>query len=319
MGLLIDTADTPIKANSSVTGIGIKHSGEALEKVHSKVSTFSLLSTSNNSEVMHLSLKREGRLSLMPSGSITEVFYLLSGELSYEPFGMIKFYPGDSVTTANLSAPVILTAVADTQLLYVTSKPQFHLLSSHLTELRTLAVEVELKDGYTADHCDRLQSLSYATARELGLYAGNLVVLDYSSYLHDVGKVKVPLSILNKPGKLTPEEWQIIKQHPTFGRELIDQTFMKEAGKVVEQHHERYDGSGYPFGLCGDEISVEASIVAVADTFDAMTTDRPYAVARTEYEAILELRRYAGIHYPKEIVEAFCASLKTSTQKLLEV
>ena len=267
---------------------------------------------------MHFELEREGRLTLMPSGCITETFYLISGELGCETHGGFKLYPGDYVTTQNLHEPVILTALINTQLLYVTSEPQFHLISNHLNDLRELAVEVELKDGYTADHCIRIQSLSYATALELGLCAGKLITLDYSSYLHDVGKVEVPLSILNKPGKLTSEEWRVVKQHPTFGRELVDKTFMKEAGPIIQQHHERFDGSGYPFGLRGDEISVEASIIAIADTFDAMTTDRPYAKARTKTEAVAELRKYAGVHYPKEIVKAFCASL-TSISELVEV
>ena len=134
-----------------------------------------------------------------------------------------------------------------------------------------------------------MQSLSYTKARELGLSPARLGLLDYGAYLHDVGKIHVPLSILNKPGKLTSEEWTVIKKHPTYGRELIDTTFMREAGSIIEQHHERFDDSGYPFGLGRDEITIEASIIAVADTFDTMTTKRPYSPSRTEYEAITEL------------------------------
>ena len=115
---------------------------------------------------------------------------------------------------------------------------------------------------------------------------------------------------MQRSAKLTPEEWEVIKKHPTHGRELLAQTFMKEAATIVEQHHERSDGSGYPKGLSGDKILIESSIVAVADTFDAMTTDRPYRKASTQAEALAELHKYAGVHYPKEVVRAFCAVLK---------
>lgn len=101
-----------------------------------------------------------------------------------------------------------------------------------------------------------------------------------------------------------------MKQHPTFGRELLEATLMKEAGQIVEQHHERLDGSGYPFGLSGSDIPVESAIVAVVNTYDAMTTERPYQRAFEPEEAFAELRRLAGLHYPEEVVEAFLAAIK---------
>jgi HD-GYP domain-containing protein (c-di-GMP phosphodiesterase class II) len=133
--------------------------------------------------------------------------------------------------------------------------------------------------------------------------------LEFGAYFHDVGKIHIPLSILNKPAKLEPSEWEVIKKHPIFGRELLDNTFIKEAGVIVEQHHERIDGSGYPYGLSGDEVLIEASIVAVADTYDAMTTDRPYRQALPQEVALEEIRKYIGIHYSKEVVRAFVSAL----------
>ena len=318
MGIIVNPEDWPVRPNVSLEGVRFSRSGEALETVRSKISTVGLLETSPNVEIMHVDLEHNGRVTLMPSGDVTETFYLVSGQLSATLCPKVAILrAGDSVTTENLNEPVVLTALTNAKLMYITSKPQFHLLSEHLQELQNLAIEVEIKDGYTADHCDRLQSLSYATARELELPAAQLLRLDYGSYLHDVGKLHIPLSILNKPGKLTPTEWDVIKKHPGYGRELIDKTFMKEAGLLVEQHHERSDGSGYPYGLSGDEITIEASIIAVADTFDAMTTKRPYAPARTENEAVAELWKYAGIHYPKDVVNAFCSSLKKAVEETL--
>ncbi len=297
-------------------GLIIRRQGESLETVSSKLGDFKLLNNHANFEITQIDLKPDARLTLTPAGSITETFFVLSGKLVCDlGKGQQVLSKGDYVVTKSLIEPAILTALNRTSLLYVTEQAQFHTISEDLNELRKLAVEIELKDGYTADHCLRLQTLSYFIGQELGLKAGRLHLLDYGAYLHDVGKIRVPLAILNKPAKLTPEEWEVIKKHPTHGRELLDQTFMKEAGVIVEQHHERSDGSGYPYGLSGDEILIESSIVAVADTFDAMTTDRPYRKASSQAEALAELRKYAGIHYPKEVVKAFCTALKAGKLK----
>ncbi|HZJ09449.1 MAG TPA: HD domain-containing phosphohydrolase, partial [Trueperaceae bacterium] len=111
--------------------------------------------------------------------------------------------------------------------------------------------------------------------------------------------------ILLKPGKLDEDEWRVIRKHPGYGRELLENTFMRIAGPIVEQHHERADGSGYPYGLAGDEILVEASIVAVADTYDAMTTDRPYRKGLPHEAAFAELDSLADSQHPREVVRAF--------------
>ncbi len=156
----------------------------------------------------------------------------------------------------------------------------------------------------------RIQRLSYATGQELGLEPHRLYLLNYGAYLHDLGKVRIPLEILQKPAALTPDEWRVMKRHPTFGRELLEPTFMKDVGPIVEQHHERFDGSGYPHGLAGEEVLLEAAIVAVADTYDAMTTDRVYRKALPPEVAFAEIDKYAGVHYPREVVAAFFTALK---------
>ena len=159
--------------------------------------------------------------------------------------------------------------------------------------------------------------MSFATGRELGLPHYRLHLLDCGAYLHDLGKVKVPLEILNKPARLTPEEFAVIQRHPSFGREMLEGTWMKPSGLIVEQHHERLDGSGDPFGLAGDEILVESYIVAVADTYDAMTTDRPYRKALTPEEAFAELNKYAGTHHLKEVVKAFFSAIRQVESRTL--
>lgn len=297
--------------NHTPEGLTIRSKGESLETVGSQFSVFKLLNNSMNCEITQVNLKPEVHLTLTPVGEVTETFFVISGELGYDSNeGRRILSDGCYIVTKSLTEPIILTAVTEANLLYITERAQFHEISKDLNELRELAVEVELKDGYTADHCKRIQDLSYLLGQELGLEPKRLHLLDYGAYLHDVGKIRVPLAILNKPAKLTPEEWAVIKKHPTYGRELLNKTFMKEAGIIVEQHHERLDGSGYPRGLSGENILVEAAIIAVVDTFDAMTTDRPYRKASTSAEAIAEIRKYAGVHYPKEVVKAFGSALK---------
>ena len=144
-----------------------------------------------------------------------------------------------------------------------------------LGDLKRLARLIARKDRGTAAHCGRLRDLARAVGLELRLSPPRLYRLDYGAYLHDLGKIEVPDCVLQKPGRLTPAEWALVKRHPTVGRRLLEVTFMAPVGVIVEQHHEKLDGSGYPYGLSDDAILTESYIVAVVDTFDAMTTDRP--------------------------------------------
>lgn len=322
----VETASTTLDDQHALEdelpgGLLVRRQGESLETVSSKAGEIRLLVSEGSTEVIEGVLGRGERITLTPAAGSVETYYLLEGALRYDPSGERRgrerpspliVGPGDHIVTKALAEPVTFVAQRDVRFLYVTSQPIFHEVSQKVGELMRLSIEVEVRDGYTAEHCYRLQALSYATGRVLGLPPNRLYLLNFGAYLHDVGKIKVPAAILQKPAALTPDEWAIIKKHPTFGRELLESTFMSEAGAIVEQHHERSDGSGYPYGLSGDAILVEASIVAVADTYDAMTTDRPYRRASSPAEACAEIRRYAGRHYPVEVVEAFFEALRGS-------
>jgi HD-GYP domain-containing protein (c-di-GMP phosphodiesterase class II) len=201
--------------------------------------------------------------------------------------------------------PCILTAVTELVVLYVCSRPSFHLMSSELSNLLNAAVAVEQKDGYTADHCQRIQTFSEMVGKKLGLDPARQHNLLYGALLHDLGKVGVPDGILKKPGKLTADEWALMQRHTVIGRDMLVNTCFAAAALILEQHHERRDGSGYPRGLSGDEICLEAQIVAVVDSFDAMTTDRVYRPALPLEEVISELKGGAGRIYHPDVVEAF--------------
>jgi HD-GYP domain-containing protein (c-di-GMP phosphodiesterase class II) len=139
-------------------------------------------------------------------------------------------------------------------------------------------------------------------------------------WLHDVGKVAIPERILAKPGPLDDDEWELIRTHPVVGEQMVrGVTALRAAAAAVRHHHERYDGSGYPDGLAGESIPIEARIVAAADAYSAMTAERPYSAARTPPEAAIELRRSAGSHLDPRVVTALLAVLDLTARPVLRV
>lgn len=301
--------------NEVVTGVWLTRAGEALERSALPMITLSVIASWDGTEVIRQEVREGTRFGLRPEAgwNALEVLYILQGEAVWEDGrSTLVLGPGDSLRGNPVQEPCILQARTDLVALYVCSQPVFHQLSDDLGHLREMAVAVELKDGHTADHCDRVQTLSVRTGQHLGLSPTRLHYLLYGAYLHDLGKVKVPDGILLKPGKLTDAEWAVIRRHPTFGREMLQNTFLAGAGFILEQHHERLDGSGYPFGLKGDEVSVEAQIVAVADSYDAITSNRVYQKARDPQEAIAELKAGAGRLFRADVVDAFILALSES-------
>jgi len=157
--------------------------------------------------------------------------------------------------------------------------------------LCTLALSVEAKDPYTEGHCERLSHYSVALGRSLGLSHEHLKALRRGGYLHDVGKIAIPESILNKRAGLTEEEWQIMREHPVIGERICRPLkSLKLVRPIIRHHHERWDGSGYPDGLKGTEIPLTARILQIVDIYDALVTERPYkpALPRAQVFAILE-------------------------------
>jgi len=168
----------------------------------------------------------------------------------------------------------------------------------------TLALAMEAKDPYTNGHSLRVQSRAAAVARELGLAGPRLQCLIYSAELHDIGKLAIPDEILNAPRRLTPSEWKTVQLHPGRGVELVQHlTHLKAGHDAILHHHEHLDGTGYPGGLCGEHIPLEAKILAVVDSYDAMTSARAYRPPMSHEAAAAELRRCAGTQFDSEIVE----------------
>lgn len=180
------------------------------------------------------------------------------------------------------------------------------LQEAYAATMETLSTSLEIRHGDTEDHVERTSELATAIGRAMGLSGEALSVLEQGACLHDVGKIGVPDAVLLKPGRLTEEEWTLMRKHPEMGHKLICQVpGLDRVAEVVLSHHERYDGTGYPRGLKADEIPVEARILAVMDAYDAMTNDRPYRKAMTPEAAISELEANSGSHFDPQVVRAF--------------
>lgn len=182
--------------------------------------------------------------------------------------------------------------------------------AAHQATIRSLVQAVDLKDRYTRGHGERVGRASALIARELRMDAGRTEALRFAGILHDVGKLGVPTRLLRKDGPLTPEERRIIELHPEYGHEMVRGIgFLEEARAAILHHHERLDGSGYPYGLSGDRIPEFARVVAVADAFDAMTSTRSYRRARPVGAALEELERCAGSQFDPRMVRALGSAL----------
>ncbi|MFI5470807.1 HD-GYP domain-containing protein [Streptomyces cacaoi] len=177
--------------------------------------------------------------------------------------------------------------------------------AAHQATIRALVQAVDIKDGYTRGHSERVGQASVLIGRELGMDEDRIDMLRFAGILHDVGKLGVPTRLLRKDGPLTPQERRVIELHPEYGHEITRGiSFLGEARSAILHHHERIDGKGYPYGLVGSQIPEPARVVAVADAFDAMTSTRSYSRARPVHVALEELRRCAGAQFDPRMVAA---------------
>jgi HD domain len=178
-----------------------------------------------------------------------------------------------------------------------------------------LADVVEFDDQYTADHSRSVVELVHATADELGMDRSRRQELEFAALLHDVGKIAIPKEILNKPAALTDSEFEVMKTHTIEGQFMLDRVggLLGRVGEIVRSCHERWDGTGYPDALRGEQIPLESRIVFAADAFNAMTTNRPYRNAMSSAEALEELRAGAGTQFDPTVVDALCAIIEAGT------
>jgi putative nucleotidyltransferase with HDIG domain len=191
---------------------------------------------------------------------------------------------------------------------------------SYVEAIGAVVAAIDARDHETTGHSFRVAHYALALARAMAIEGGPLRAIEWGSLLHDVGKIAVPDAILRKPDRLSEEEWFVMRQHPNWGFEMLaDVKFLEPALEIVYSHHERWDGSGYPRGLEGEEIPLGARIFAVVDTYDSITSDRPYRRSRGHAEAVTELCRVAGSQLDPEVVEAFIRIPEAEIRRLREL
>jgi putative nucleotidyltransferase with HDIG domain len=180
----------------------------------------------------------------------------------------------------------------------------------HWGTLTALARAIDAKSDWTAGHSERVKELAIQIARRMGLTAKDLRIMHMGGLLHDIGKIGTPPTILDKPGKLTDDEMCIMKDHVRTGVRILEPIAgFREALPIVAQHHEWFNGEGYPRGLIGNEITLHARIFAVADCYDALTSDRPYHKGVPVDQTIAMLREKSGFQFDPDVIEAFTAMM----------
>jgi putative nucleotidyltransferase with HDIG domain len=228
----------------------------------------------------------------------------LLGILNINRINVIKHFTENDLHKANIFASQIALAVENAYLFK-------ELTALYMSTIRSLANAIDAKDHYTNKHSEHVAELAVAIANEMGLTIPELLKIQQASQIHDLGKIGIHDFIINKTGKLSDQEMEEIKSHPLKGAQILEPIgFLSDIVELIKQHHERFDGSGYPYGLKGEKICLEARIIAVADAYDAMISDRPYRKALTKEQAITELNKYSNIQFDKRVVAAFLKVLE---------
>jgi len=180
------------------------------------------------------------------------------------------------------------------------------LQKAHLDSVKALAEVIEAKDPYTRGHSDRVRKMSLKLSMCLGIDKERLEKLEYGALLHDIGKIGIKDKVLQKQSPLEPEEYQYVQEHPLIGVKILEgMDFFREVIPMVRHHHEKFDGSGYPNGLAGEAIPLEARIIAVSDAFDAMTSARPHRSMMPLVDVLMEMERGKGTQFDPQMVEIF--------------
>lgn len=297
-----------------MNGFYVEKKGSSLEKVSQNSATLDLLARGDGAEVLLQEIDADKIIQIAPADrrSVLEFFYILEGSMVWmkQDGSYQDLVAGDYFYTNYFKGKEYLRSTANTKILYISTEPIFHHLSEVIKDLMTMVRQVEEKDYYTHSHGNRVQEYATKIAEKLGFTGDQFERLTYAALFHDVGKIKLSDNIISGHQKPTEEEWAEIRKHPIYGQEIVDKSMLRNIGDIILQHHERLDGSGYPCGIKGDDICIEARIIAVVDSFDAMTTDRSYRKAKSITEAVDELIAQSDTKYDREITDLFVEVLQ---------
>ncbi len=230
----------------------------------------------------------------------SEFASLLPGYFAFALLGLLL-----GVLYVEVHAASVLAVLVPLLVARHTFAAAIQMQNAYETTVESLVTAIEAKDRYTKDHAGRVARLTEMVAREYGMRGEQLRTIRMAALMHDVGKLGVPTSLLVKPGKLTAEEYDAMKDHPVRGHELVEEIDMlRDAIAGVRHHHERMDGRGYPDGLKGEQIPLIARIITVCDAFDSMTSTRSYRIAKSSADALAELHRCAGSQFDRPAIAA---------------
>ncbi len=240
----------------------------------------------------------------LPDGQTTP-FLFLSARTEKEFVSHARMLGADDYLFKPFDPDELLTAVK-ARLERRRALELFDTRHAHIQTILMMANVVEARDEYTRGHVERVQAYARELGQALGWTDEELVILEYGALLHDLGKVSTPELILNKPGRLTPEEFQIIKNHTTVGAKIIEGIdHLHAALPYVRHHHEKWDGTGYPDGLSGEDIPHQGRLLAIADVFDALTTTRSYHQGMSFEQALNIIEKDAGTHFDPVMAAVF--------------
>jgi putative two-component system response regulator len=248
-------------------------------------------------------------IRVMPEG-ITVPFLFLSARTERSDVDRARSLGVDDYLFKPFEAPELINAVR-ARLDRRRVIELFDTRAAHLQTVIMLANVIETRDPYTAGHLERVRRLALNLAFALNWNTEDIAILEFGAILHDIGKIVVPSQVLKKTGPLTKEEWKLMRQHPEVGAKMLEGVdHLKSAVPYVLNHHEWWNGSGYPAGIKGEKIPREGRLLAIADAFDAMTTNRPYHSSMPAVDALDELARYRGIYFDPDMVDAFIQTYK---------
>lgn len=257
-------------------------------------------------------LHEEILLSAFPSNSCRVWQLKVRGELfAY----LVAYFHGGLRPVRDMSARILDFLLKKAGLTLENLALYESLMANFYAILRSLVNALEARDVYTGKHSERVTQWAVKIAQYMGCKRAEVEALNTVGYLHDIGKIGIPDAILNKPGKLTPEEYGLIKQHPVIGETIVKELGLSEEERsIIRHHHERWDGKGYPDGIGGTDISLVARIICVADAYDAMSTDRPYRKALSREQIIREFKAHKGTQFDPHVVNAILDLLESSRE-----
>ena len=287
-------------------GLFINESEGCLAETKYNGNTLRLMSSVDGAEIIWMEIYPDS-IMWMSLGEIdcVEFYYIIEGQITLgfdgEPDRTID--SGGSFCVSGIDKEFSIKGNTKVQILGLTNKPIFDDMQEHLGNLKELVEQTEAKNLYTYKHGKRVMEYALKIAEEMGINKESYDRIAMAATLHDVGKCFLPDHILSENTELSSEDIRQIRKHPLNSYRLIKGKFGEEIAEIAQSHHERLDGSGYPFGLFGDEIPIESRIIAVADVFDAITTERTYKMSKTKDIAVKELQGLTK-QYDGAVIEA---------------